>query len=108
MDSRDAIELEFGKPSLSWAGIFRAEPSWLSFRAELSQAGIFKKWADYELKFFWAQIHSFIEVFNTWQSTYFEIFFLYEINIKIFVIWLEKILHNCKRLLQTVWKYNNW
>ena len=29
----------------SRAGFFRAEPSWQSFRSELSRAGVFKKWA---------------------------------------------------------------
>ena len=41
----DATELEIGELS-------RAEPSWHSFRHELSRAGYFQKRAEYELTYF--------------------------------------------------------
>ena len=46
----DATELKIGE--LSRAQLDFAEPSWHSFRHELSRAGYFQKRAEYELTFF--------------------------------------------------------
>ena len=65
--SSDAIELEFGEPSPSRAGFYRAEPSWTTLRNELIRAG-------YELKnFSFTILRRVFESIKKWGKTEFSV-----------------------------------